>query len=192
MKKIFTMVALIGAVMCANAQTKEELKAERQAMKSEINSQKTVDRDAKIAELAEMSHTVQTTGLNSVDGLSTSCMGFLNTVISTNDVLKEYKTEVKDNGDGEVDITKYKAHLDDYVNLANGLALASTQIAEASKELAKATDDVKTVKDPRQVRPVKISVNFLKEALPVCADEVAFLTKLVNNLIQSIKASDNY
>ena len=192
MKKIFISMAFLGAVLCANAQTKEELKAQRQEFKSELNSQKTIDRDAKIAELAELSHTVQTTGLNSVDGLSTSCMGFLNTVISTNDVLKEYKTEVKDNGDGEVDITKYKAKLDDYVNLANGLALASTQIAEASKELPKATDDVKTVKNPRQVKPVKTSVNFSKEALPVCADEVAFQTKLVNNLIQSIKASDNY
>lgn len=99
MKRIFISMALVGAVLCANAQTKEELKAQRQEFRSELTSQKTVDRNAKLDELYEKMQTVEETQLNSVDGLANSCKGFLNTVASTNDVLKEYKTEVKDNGE---------------------------------------------------------------------------------------------
>ena len=80
----------------------------------------------------------------------------------------------------------------DYVALAANLAVASTDIAKATKDLQKASDDVKTVKNPKQIKPVKNSIAFSKEALPVCTEEIAFQTKLVNNLIQTIKASDNY
>lgn len=181
MKKVLLFLALGSAMVCANAQTIQE----------ELNSQQVTDRDVKIAELSVKSHAVETTGLNSVDGLANSCMGFLNTVISTNDVLKEYKTEVKDKGEGEVEITKYRANLNQYIELAAGLTVASTQIAQASQELPKASDDVKTVKNPRQIKPVKNSIEFSKEALPVCLEEISFQIKLVNNLIETIKASNN-
>lgn len=192
MKRIFISMALVGAVLCANAQTKEELKAQRQEFRSELTSQKTVDRNAKLDELYEKMQTVEETQLNSVDGLANSCKGFLNTVASTNDVLKEYKTEVKDNGEGEIDITKYKAKLGDYVALAAMLTVATGDIAKASEELKKASDDVKSVRNPKDAKKVRNSVGFSKDALPVCSEEIAFQAKLVNNLIESIKASDNY
>lgn len=185
-------MALVGAVLCANAQTNEMLRAQRQEFRNELTSKEAMDREAKLDELYAKMDAIEETSLNSVDGLANSCKGFLKTISSTNDVLKEYKTEVKDNGEGEIDITKYKAKLPEYVNLATNLASASKDIAEASKELPKASDDVKTVKNPRQLKPVKNSVAFSKDALPVCTEEVAFQTKLVNNLIESIKASDNY
>ena len=81
--------------------------------------------------------------------------------------------------------------MNQYIELAAGLTVASTQIAQASQELPKASDDVKTVKNPRQIKPVKNSIEFSKEALPVCSEEISFQIKLVNNLIETIKASNN-
>ncbi|MBR5166590.1 MAG: hypothetical protein IKW86_00815 [Salinivirgaceae bacterium] len=192
MKRIFISMAFLGAVLCANAQTNEMLRAQRQEFRNELTSKETMDREAKLDELYAKMDAIEETELNSVDGLANSCKGFLKTVSSTNDVLKEFKTEVKDNGEGEIDITKYKAKLPEYVNLSLNLVSATKDIAAASEDLPKATDDLKKEKNPRRLKPIKNSVAFSKDALPVCAEEVAFQTKLVNNLIETIKASDNY
>ena len=54
------------------------------------------------------------TGVNSVDGLVNTISPLLAIAVSTNEIVAKYKTEITDNGDGEIDITKYKANGKDY------------------------------------------------------------------------------
>jgi len=168
--------------------TADELKAERQELQTELKSEKTVSREEKLAKLVEKEP--KETSVQSIDGLAKTSSGVLAVVKSTNDVLAQYKREVTDNNDGEIDVTIHKAKLDDYVKLASDLASTSTLIATGTEQLKGAQADAKNL-SPLKAKPALSSVSFSTDALKLSGEEVALQIKLVNNLIATIKSSDN-
>jgi len=194
-KKSFLKVALMGVMLATTsivfaqeAKTADELKAEREQLQTELKSKDTQKREEKLAKLAEK--TPNETSLQSVDGLAKTAAGVLVAVKSGNDVLAQYKREVTDNGNGEIDVTAHKAKLNDYVQLATSLAATSALIATGTEQLKSAQDDAKSL-SPLKAKPALSSVNFSSDALKLSAEEIALQTKLVNNLIATIKSSDN-
>jgi CRISPR/Cas system-associated exonuclease Cas4 (RecB family) len=210
MTKIFRKALMMGLMLATasvgfaqEAKTADELKAEseklktelksketveREKLQTELNSKETVERWEKIVKLLEK--TLKETGVQSVDGLAKTAVGALIAVKSGNDVLSEYKREVADKGNGEIDITTHKAKLDDYVQLATNLTATSALIAAGTEQLKSAQDDAKKL-SPLKAKPALQSVSFSTDALKLSAEEVALQVKLVNNLIATIKSAEN-
>ena len=110
--------------------------------------------------------------------------------MSANDLLKKYGTEIKDNGNGDIEITKYEAGLDDYKKLGVDLANAALLAADGAKRLESAQDDAKKL-SPLKAKDALSSVSYSVDVLKLSAEEIALQTRIVTNLIESIKASKN-
>ena len=130
------------------------------------------------------------TGVNSVDGLVNTIVPLLAVAVSTNDIMAEYKTEIVDNGDGEIDITKYKANAKDYLAILPLLTQASLDATKAAEQLKSVQNDVKSL-SPTQALPATKSVNWSVDALDITTAKLAETTKLLQNLINSLKATGN-
>jgi formate dehydrogenase maturation protein FdhE len=182
------MLAMTGIGFAQEAKTADELKAEREQLTKELKSKDASKREEKLGKLAQKAP--EATSLQSVDGLAHTAKGVLMTVVSINEVLSKYKRDLKDNGNGEVDIVKYKANRDDYRNLADTLLEASARIVVGTAQLKNAQDDVKTL-PPLKAKPVLNSVKYSSEALKLSGEEIAFQLKIINNLIATIKSSEN-
>ena len=191
-KTILGLMLMMVTVFSVNAQqkTETELKAEREQIAAELKSKDVVKRQDKLVKLNDKAAKVQTTGLGSIDGLAETSASVLKVVMSTNELLKQYRVEMTDNGNGEVEIAKYAANLDDYVKLGGELAQAAILAADGAKQLGSAKDDAKKL-SPLQAKPALSSVSFSTDALSLSAEEIALQTRIVTNLIESIKASKN-
>ena len=191
-KTIIGLMMMLLTAFSVNAQqkTEAELKAEREQIASELKSKDVVKRQKNLVKLQEKAAKVNPTGLGSIDGLAETSTSVLKTVMSTNDLLQQYRTEITDNGNGEVEIAKYSAKLDDYVKLAADLAQAGILAADGAKKLESAKDDAKKL-SPLQAKPALSSVSFSTDALKLSSEEIALQTRIITNLIESIKASKN-
>jgi len=131
-----------------------------------------------------------TVGLESVDGLVNSLSPLLAIAVSTNDILAEYKTEIIDNGNGEVDITKYKARAADYIAIQPLLAQATIEAAKGAKQLKDIKNDLSKL-NPIQAAPAIKAGKWIADAVDVTTYKLDETTKLLNNLIKSLKATEN-
>lgn len=191
-KTIFCLMFVLATAFSVNAQQKTaaELKAEREQIAAELKSKDVMKRQEKLVKLSEKADKVNKTGLGSIDGLTETSVSVLGTVMSTNELLKQYRVEMTDKGNGEVEISKYAAKLDDYVKLADNLAQAGILAADGAKKLESAKDDAKNL-SLLQAKAALSSVSFSSDALSLSVDEIALQTRIVTNLIESIKASKN-
>ena len=130
------------------------------------------------------------TGINSVDGLVNTIAPLLAVAVSTNDIMAEYKTEIVDNGDGEIDITKYKANAKDYVAILPMLVQAGADAAKAAEQLKNVQNDIKSL-SPTQALPATKAVNWSVDAIDITTAKLAETTKLLQNLINTLKATGN-
>ena len=191
-KLLFSTVIMLLTAFSVNAQqkTEAELKAEREQIASELNSKDVIKRQEKLQKLNEKAVKVKKTDLGSIDGLLETSTAVLGTVMSANDLLKKYGTEIKDNGNGDIEITKYAASLDDYTKLGVDLANAALLAADGAKRLESAQDDAKKL-SPLKAKDALSSVSYSVDVLKLSAEEIALQTRIVTNLIESIKASKN-
>jgi hypothetical protein len=182
------MLATAGAGFAQEAKTADELKAERVELKTELKSKDVLKREEKIAKLAESAP--KATNAQSVDGLAQTSVGVLGTVVSNNNFLSNFKREITDNENGEIDVTVHKAKLEDYTKLAGNLLATSKLITDGTAQLKDAQDDVKKLSKLEALSATK-SLKFSTEGLKLSGEEVALQLKLVNNLIATIKSSEN-
>lgn len=191
-KLLFSTVIMLLTAFSVNAQqkTEAELKAEREQIASELNSKDVIKRQEKLQKLHEKAVKVKKTDLGSIDGLLETSTAVLGTVMSANDLLKKYGTEIKDNGNGDIEITKYAASLDDYKKLGVDLANAALLAADGAKRLESAQDDAKKL-SPLKAKDALSSVSYSVDVLKLSAEEIELQTRIVTNLIESIKASKN-
>lgn len=191
-KLLFSTVIMLLTAFSVNAQqkTEAELKAEREQIASELNSKDVIKRQEKLQKLHEKAVKVKKTDLGSIDGLLETSTAVLGTVMSANDLLKKYGTEIKDNGNGDIEITKYEAGLDDYKKLGVDLANAALLAADGAKRLESAQDDAKKL-SPLKAKDALSSVSYSVDVLKLSAEEIELQTRIVTNLIESIKASKN-
>lgn len=191
-KLLFSTVIMLLTAFSVNAQQKTEadLKAEREQIASELNSKDVIKRQEKLQKLNEKAVKVKKTDLGSIDGLLETSTAVLGTVMSANDLLKKYGTEIKDNGNGDIEITKYEANEEDYLKLVEDLAKAALLAADGAKRLESAQDDAKKL-SPLKAKDALSSVSYSVDVLKLSAEEIELQTRIVTNLIESIKASKN-
>jgi hypothetical protein len=194
LKKMFYRTAIcLGLVFSisqnCNAQekTKDELKAERDVLKSEMKSKDAEERKEKIAKLEPP----KTSGVASIDGLAGNSTSILTSTKDINTQLPEmYKRTIGETVDGVTDVTVKKPTKEELATLALTLATQIKAVADATASVAGASADVKTA-SPMAAGKATKSLNYSKEALALAGPELQMNLKVVNNLIATLKSANN-
>jgi hypothetical protein len=194
LKKMFYSTAIcLGLVFSisqncsAQEKTKDELKAERDALKSEMKSKDAEERKEKIAKL----ESPKTCGVASIDGLAGNSTSILTSTKDINTQVPEmYKRTIGETVDGVTDVTVKKPTKEELATLALTLATQIKAVADATASVAGASADVKTA-SPMAAGKATKSLNYSKEALALAGPELQMNLKVVNNLIATLKSANN-
>ncbi len=163
MKKLlisaFALLVTAGAI----AQTAEELQASK-------------DRVAKLEKLATPP---KTTGLSNIDGLATSSSGIAVQAVSISTKLQSMCAAISD-------ASAAKPSLEEVTALGDQVKAQADAIQKAGEKVSAAAGDVKTIKNPMQIKTANTSINYSKDALALATQESAFQVKTVAALAQSL------
>ena len=173
---------------CFAQKTKEELKAEREVLKSEMKSKDAEERKAKFEKLSEP----KISGISSVDALAASSAKLLLSTKEMNLVIPEmYKRTVGESVDGIADVTVKRPSLDELANLGLNIANQIKTIGEASASVAGIAGDIKSAGIMQAPKGLK-SLNFSKDVISLILPELGLNLKVITNLIATLKSSNNY
>ena len=194
LKKMFYSTAIcLGLVFSisqncsAQEKTKDELKAERDALKTEMKSKDALERKEKIAKLEPP----KTSGVASIDNLAGNSTSILTSTKDINTQVPEmYKRTIGETVDGVTDVTVKKPTKEELATLALTLATQIKAVADATASVAGASADVKTASLMAAGKATK-SLNYSKEALALAGPELQMNLKVVKNLIATLKSDNN-
>ena len=194
LKKMFYSTAIcLGLVFSisqncsAQEKTKDELKAERDALKTEMKSKDALERKEKIAKLEPP----KTSGVASIDNLAGNSTSILTSTKDINTQVPEmYKRTIGETVDGVTDVTVKKPTKEELATLALTLATQIKAVADATASVAGASADVKTASLMAAGKATK-SLNYSKEALALAGPELQMNLKVVKNLIATLKSANN-
>lgn len=171
----------------AQEKTEDELKAEREVLKSEMKSKQAEERKEKFEKLRAPG----TSGITTIDQLMSSSTQILASTKYINAVLPDvYKRTIGETIDGITDITVKKPQLDELLELATSIALQIQAVAQASTAVAKAPEELKKASPMNAPKGLK-SINYTKDVLTITGPELELSSKIVNNLIATIKSANN-
>lgn len=190
-KMIFGTVLGLGLMFVftqnclAQEKTQDELKAEREVLKTEMSSKEALARKAKFEKLTVPA----ACGLASVDGLATSTGLMLVSMKEINTLVPEmYKRTIGESIDGVADVTVKKPTLEELISLAGVIATQITSVATAASSISSVSGDIATL-SPLQIPKATKSLGFTKDALSLLPAELGLNLKVVNNLIATLKSS---
>jgi seryl-tRNA synthetase len=192
-KVIFSTAICLGLVFSsqqncfAQEKTKDELKAEREVLKSEMKSKEAEERKAKFEKL----EAPKPSGVASVDQLATNSTSILTSTKSINAQIPElYKRTIGETVDGVTDVTVKKPTVEELAALALTITTQIKAVADASTAVTTASSDVKSA-SPMQAPKATKSLNYSKEVLALVGPELQLNLKVVNNLIATLKSANN-
>lgn len=193
-KMIFSTTLCVGLVLSANVNTvaqgkskNEELKLEREALRAEMKSKEAEERKAKYEKLVQPS----ASGVNSVDELAVKSTKILTSTKEINAQLPEiYKRTIGESVDGVADITVKKPTLEELVTLAETITKQITAASEAAAAVLNASSDIKGV-SPMQAPKATKSLNYSKDVLALVGPELNLNMRIINNLIATLKSTNN-
>lgn len=171
----------------AQEKTKDELIAEREALKSEMKSKEAEERKAKFEKLKAP----KTSGIASVDELATSLTKLLTSTKDINAQVPEmYKRTIGETVDGVTDVTVKKPTLEELVAFATNISTQIKAVSDASDAVTDASSDVKDA-SPMQAPKAAKSLNYSKDVLALVGPELQLNLKVANNLIATLKSANN-
>jgi hypothetical protein len=184
----FSLILLMQQNCLAQAKTKDELKAEREELKTEMKSKDAEERKAKFEKLAEP----KTSGISSVDALASSSTKMLLSTKEINALVPEmYKRTIGESVDGVADVTVKKPTLEELGALGLNIATQVKTVADMSATIASASSDLKNA-SMMQIPKATKSLNFTKDVMSLVLPELNLNLKVLNNLIATLKSSGNY
>lgn len=192
-KVIFSTAICLGLVFSsqqncfAQEKTKDELKAEREVLKSEMKSKEAEERKAKFEKL----EAPKPSGVASVDQLATNSTSILTSTKSINAQIPElYKRTIGETVDGVTDVTVKKPTVEELAALALTITTQIKAVADASTAVTTASADIKNA-SPMQVPKATKALNYSKDALALAGPELQLNLKVINNLIATLKSANN-
>lgn len=173
---------------CFAQKTKDELKAEREVLKSEMKSKDAEERKAKFEKLSEP----KISGISSVDALAASSTKLLLSTKEMNLVVPEmYKRTIGESVDGIADVTVKKPSLEELATLGLNIANQIKTIGEAAASVAGIAGDIKSAGIMQAPKGLK-SLSFSKDVIALVLPELGLNLKVITNLIATLKSSNNY
>lgn len=192
-KMIYKTAICLGLILvmqqnCFAQKTKDELKAEREVLKSEMKSKDAEERKAKFEKLSEP----KISGISSVDALAASSTKLLLSTKEMNLVVPEmYKRTIGESVDGIADVTVKKPSLDELATLGLNIANQIKTIGEAAASVAGIAGDIKSAGIMQAPKGLK-SLSFSKDVIALVLPELGLNLKVITNLIATLKSSNNY
>lgn len=193
-KKMFIGIAIFLGLAFSMQQkcfaqeiTNDELKAEREVLKSEMKSEDAQKRTAKFKKLENPG----LTNIVSIDQLADISATLLVSSKNVSAIIPEmYKRTVGETVDGITDLKVEKPELKELLDLSLNIASQVVAVKDATKLIEQASSDLKTI-SPLKARTALKSLNFSKDVLSLVGPELQLNLKVVNNLIATIKSADN-
>ena len=171
----------------AQEKTKDELKAERDTLKTAMKSQVVLDRKAKLEKL----EAPKTSGIKSVDDLAVNSTKMLAASKENNTLIPEmYKRTIGETIDGVTDVTVKKPTLAELTSLATNLGTQIKSVSDASTAVTNASSDISKA-NPLQAPKGTKSLNYSKNVIALVGPELQLNLKIVNNLIATLKSANN-
>ena len=171
----------------AQEKTKEELKAEREVLKSEMKSTEAQERKEKFEEL----EAPKKSNVESVDELAKKSTTILLSSKDINIQVPEmYKRTIGETVDGVTDVTVKKPTVEELVTLASTITKQINAVADASASVAAASEDIKNASAMEAPRATK-ALNYSKDVLALTGPELQLNLMVVNNLIATLKSANN-
>ena len=171
----------------AQAKTKDELKAERDALKTELKSPAVQERKAKIEKLTAP----KSSGVKSVDDLAISSAAMLVTAADNNKIIPElYKRTIGESIDGVTDVTVKKPSLEELIKLAANITIQTIAVSKASTAVSAASGDISKA-GPMQAPKATKALNYTKDTLALLGPELQDNLKWVNHLVVTLKSANN-
>lgn len=193
-KQILIITTFVGLLLLplsfsySQEKTKEELKAEREALKSELKSKATQERKKKLEKLEPPKET----GIKSVDELAINATAFLIKTKEFNLIVPEmYKRTIGETIDGVTDVTVKKPTLEELITLSDNILTQINAISNMSSAVTSASNDVKSAPLLQATKASK-SLNYSKDVLELCGAELQLNFKVIGNLISTLKSANNY
>jgi len=193
-KTIFVTAIILGIVSSmqqncfAQEKTEDELKAEREVLKAEMKSEKTLERQAKFENLKAP----KASGIKSVDDLASSSTSMLNSTKENNIIIPEmYKRTIGETVDGVTDVTVKKPTLIELTKLATNISKQIKAVSESSTAVKNASNDISKASPMKAPKGTK-SLNYSKDVISLVGPELDLNLKVVNHLIATLKSSGNY
>lgn len=187
---ILAITISVSSFQFSYSQTKtpDELKAERDAIRSEYKSKDAQDRQKKIEKLKEPDQC----GIESVDNLALKSAQMLVSTKSNNLVIPDmYKRVIGETLDGVTEVTTKKPSLEEVTVLLTGIVGQIDAVIQSQKAVQQASEDAKKATAMQAVKAAK-TLNFTKDVLSLLAPELELSKKVVSHLITTIKSSKNY
>ena len=177
----------------AHEKTKEELKAERDALKTEYKSQERQDRQKKLDELT--AKPPKECGVASVDGLSTNSKTMLDEQKKINELLPDlYKRTVGETVDGVTTVVEKKPTVAEIMDLSTRILNQTKAVADASGKVTNATNDIKGLSPSEKLLKAPAAtkaLNYTKDVLSALGPELTLEGKIVANLLATAKSAGN-
>lgn len=192
-KMIYKTAICLGLILVMQQnsfaqKTKDELKAQREVLKSEMKSKEAEERKAKFEKLSEPKNS----GISSVDALAVDSAKMLVSTKEINALVPEmYKRTVGESVDGVTDVTVKKPTLEELTALASNLASQIKTVSDMTSRVSSASSDLKGAGMMQAPKGAK-SLNFTKDVLGLVLPELNLNMKVVSNLISTLKSSRNY
>ncbi|GEM_PF-5141473 len=161
------MVTLVQGAFAQKSE--EELNAERLALKEEITAKKAIARAEKLISLKTRS--MGSSGLSSLDALVSASKSLLDLADANEAFLSKFRQNITASSDGTVDISEEKAHLDDYIQLAQNITLSITKAVAETGRIASITTEIKSISPLKAVSALK-AVKYATDALSVATGEL--------------------
>jgi hypothetical protein len=182
------LVFLMPQYCVAQGKTKDELKAEREALKTEMKSKEALDRKAKLEKLEAPAPC----GIQSVDNLAVNSTAMLAKTKENNTLIPEmYKRTIGETIDGVTDVTVKKPTLEELTNLGTNLGIQIKAVTDASANVGNASNDIAKASPLKAPKATKV-LNYTKDVNSLLMPELQLNLKVVNNLIATFKSSENY
>lgn len=192
-KMIFVVAICLGFVFSmqqncfGQEKTKDELKAERDVIKTEMKSQAVIDRQAKL----EKMEFPKASGIQSVDDLASNSTTILAASKANTLLIPElYKRTIGETVDGITDQTNKNPSNEELATLALNLLAQIKAVADATESIKIATDDISKAGAMQKVKAPK-PLNYSKDILAMVGPELQLNLKMVNNLIATLKSANN-
>jgi len=125
-------------------------------------------------------------GLATLDGLVEAFSPILLLSVTLSDILSEYKQDIINSKDGEIDMTKYQGKASDYLAIVPVIAQASLSSAKGAEQLQNVMGDIAKL-NPLQAVPAVKSSKWIVDAVDISTNKLAETKKLLTNLTKSLK-----
>ncbi len=181
MKKVSLLFLTFLTLVCVNVKAQD--------LAQLVSDFKSSTRLNNIKQMETAKKSAQDCGIKSLDQLASSSTNILESLFAVSDTIPSVYTRVLgETMDGLANDDVQKPSVDELESLSNQIAANSQVIADASKNLDSATEDVSKIRNPLQVKKATESLNYSKNTLKYAKDEIALQTKMVAALSKQLKS----